>query len=82
MSLARKVVIVGPFCVGKTSLVRRHVEETFDSNYRATLGVTCSIKDVRLSDGQRMQQVIWDVEGGLAKASSFDAYLLSLLYLS
>ena len=73
--IARKVVIIGPFSVGKTSLVRRHVENNFDGDYRATLGVACSTKDVRLSDGRAMKQVIWDVEGGLANAVLFQSYL-------
>lgn len=74
-AIARKVVIIGPFSVGKTSLVRRHVENEFDGDYRATLGVACSTKDVALSDGRTMKQVIWDVEGGLANAALFQSYL-------
>jgi len=71
----RKLVVVGPFSVGKTSLVRRYMEDRFEADYRATLGVACFTKTVSLPGGQELKQVIWDVEGGQASTPTFKTYL-------
>lgn len=75
MNVSRKIVVVGPFSVGKTSLVRRQIEDRFEAEYRATLGVACFTKTVPLAGGAVMKQIIWDVEGGQAKGPVFKSYL-------
>ena len=54
--------MVGPFAVGKTSLVRRFVESIFSDNYLTTIGVKISKKIVETSE-HHVNLMIWDIEG-------------------
>jgi small GTP-binding protein len=57
-----KVIIVGEAGVGKTSLVKRYVDDAFDEQMKMTIGVDISVK--RLSDGAGMIALqIWDLGG-------------------
>ena len=60
--IAKKVCMVGPFAVGKTSLVRRFVDSIFSDTYLTTIGVKISKKPVVI-DGGQVQLMIWDIEG-------------------
>lgn len=40
----KKICLLGDFAVGKTSLIRRYVEERFDESYLSTIGVHMSRK--------------------------------------
>lgn len=60
--VAKKICMIGPFAVGKTSLVRRFVDSIFSDNYLTTIGVKISKKIVPLADTQ-VQLMIWDIEG-------------------
>lgn len=60
--IAKKVCMVGPFAVGKTSLVRRFVESIFSDTYLTTIGVKISKKQVE-ANGHQVQLMIWDIEG-------------------
>ena len=60
--IAKKVCMVGPFAVGKTSLVRRFVESIFSDAYLTTIGVKISKKVLSHNDDQ-VQLMIWDIEG-------------------
>ncbi len=62
MSVSKKVVLLGHFGVGKSSLLRRFVENTFSENYTVTIGVHIMKKEV-IVEGDRITLVIWDVEG-------------------
>ena len=58
----KKVCILGARAVGKTSLVQRYLKGEFSSDYRATAGA--SIKKAQLQvDGDKLQLMIWDVQG-------------------
>lgn len=61
-AIAKKVCMVGPFAVGKTSLVRRFVDSIFSDNYLTTIGVKISKKIVDTSSHQ-VNLMIWDIEG-------------------
>ncbi|MFX1318055.1 MAG: Rab family GTPase [Promethearchaeota archaeon] len=57
-----KVVIVGDWGVGKTSLIRRFAENTFDHDYKPSIGVNIVTKivDVR---GRKLKLQLFDTGG-------------------
>ncbi len=60
--LKKKVCILGSFSVGKTSLVRRFVSNTFSDDYLTTVGVKVEQKLVR-SNEKDLTLVVWDIHG-------------------
>lgn len=58
----KKVCLLGDFGVGKTSLVRRFVENRFEDKYLTTIGVKISRKVVERSYGL-MSMLVWDLAG-------------------
>lgn len=75
MSLSRKIVMLGHFGVGKTSLVRRYVESTFSEDYLVTLGVHVKKKEVELGD-KKITLIIWDIEGNTSISKARSSYLI------
>jgi len=57
-----KVVLVGDSCVGKSSLLLRYTENTFNDNYISTIGVDFKIKVIELA-GQSVKMQLWDTAG-------------------
>ncbi|MEF8873317.1 MAG: Rab family GTPase [Candidatus Thermoplasmatota archaeon] len=55
-----KILLLGDGAVGKTSLVRRFVEQKFDDRYIATIGV--NVKKKRLPDLD-VKLMLWDMYG-------------------
>ena len=60
--IRKKILLLGDFHVGKTSLIRRYVDNSFDDNYLTTIGVKISKKQIVL-DGEIYELLIWDIEG-------------------
>jgi len=60
--IAKKVLLVGNFGVGKTSLIRRFVLNEFSEAYISTIGVRVSTKIVELNT-EKIKLLIWDVAG-------------------
>lgn len=60
--IRKKILLLGDFNVGKTSLIRRYVENTFDDTYLSTIGVKISKKLCRI-EGIECELLIWDIEG-------------------
>lgn len=58
--MKKKIVLLGDGGVGKTSLVRRFVEQTFSDDYIATIGV--NVKKKRIEDLD-LTMSIWDIFG-------------------
>ena len=58
-----KVVLLGQGGVGKTSLVRRYVKNTFSSDYKQTIGSNFLLKTLQLNKTTRMLIQIWDLSG-------------------
>lgn len=58
-----KICLLGMFGVGKTSLVRRFVEDQFSEKYLSTIGVKVSRKQVRHGgdNGANIDLLIWDI---------------------
>lgn len=59
-NLPAKVVLLGNGAVGKTSLVRRFVEQMFDDKYIPTIGVNVKRKELPDLD---LTLMIWDLYG-------------------
>ena len=60
--IAKKVLLVGNFGVGKTSLIRRFVLNEFSEEYISTIGVRVSSKIIQI-ENQEIKLLIWDVAG-------------------
>lgn len=76
MSSAKKVVLLGNFGVGKTSLMNRFIDDSFSEDYKVTLGVQIQKKTVRLKNGKSLPIIIWDVEGNTSIKNARLSYLL------
>ncbi len=62
-AVQKKVCLLGDFAVGKTSLIRRYVEDRFEDKYLSTIGVKISRKVVQRPD-YVLNLLIWDLAGG------------------
>lgn len=71
--IRKKILLLGDFSVGKTSLIKRYVDNTFDDSYLTTIGVKISKKLLTLNDIE-CELLIWDVEGATAAKSIPHAY--------
>lgn len=60
--IRKKILLLGDFSVGKTSLVRRYVDGAFDDKYLTTIGVKISKKLITFANFE-CELLIWDVEG-------------------
>ena len=63
--IRKKILLLGDFGVGKTSLIRRYIDQTFSDSYLTTIGVKISKKLLTL-DTIECELLIWDVEGATA----------------
>jgi len=67
--LKAKICLIGEAAVGKTSLIRRYVEDSFDDRYISTLGSKVSLKKIWLTSRSdptknvEVQLSIWDLIG-------------------
>jgi small GTP-binding protein len=57
-----KIVILGDPAVGKTSLVKRYVDNMFSNDYLMTIGTNILAKTVHIDDN-RIKLNIWDLGG-------------------
>jgi len=57
-----KILIIGESSVGKSSLLLRFTEDTFDPEQSATIGVDFKVKTISV-DGNRAKLAIWDTAG-------------------
>lgn len=76
MLKSKKIIVLGHFGVGKTSLIRRFVTDTFSDNYKVTIGVHITKKVVEISVDKTMSLILWDLEGTDDIESIRKAYLL------
>lgn len=76
MKNSKKIVLMGHFGVGKTSLFRRFIDDEFSEDYKVTLGVQIKKKSVQLPDGTRVSLIFWDTEGHIHIEDTRRSYLL------
>uniref|UniRef100_A0A672GJ44 Ras-related protein Rab n=1 Tax=Salarias fasciatus TaxID=181472 RepID=A0A672GJ44_SALFA len=57
-----KVLVIGDLGVGKTSVIRRYVHQTYSNNYRATIGVDFALKVLNW-DSETVRLQLWDIAG-------------------
>ena len=58
-----KIITIGDSGVGKTSILKRYVYNSYNINSLATVGVNFSFKDVVLKDGTKVQLKLIDTAG-------------------
>jgi small GTP-binding protein len=61
-AVQKKICLLGEFAVGKTSLVRRFIEERFDDRYLSTIGVKISRRQLMRPYG-KLNLLLWDLAG-------------------
>ena len=73
--IQKKICLLGDFSVGKTSLIRRYVEERFDESYLSTIGVHMSRKRLE-RENHFLDFFIWDLVGGEDFKKAGQSYLI------
>ncbi|KAL3226269.1 hypothetical protein MRX96_025178 [Rhipicephalus microplus] len=58
-----KVLVIGDFGVGKTSLIRRYTEGVFNPAYKITIGVDFSLKHLVYNGNKHITLQLWDIAG-------------------
>lgn len=64
-----KVLVIGDLGVGKTSIIRRYVHQTYSNNYRATIGVDFALKVLNW-DSETVRLQLWDIAGTTVRSKS------------
>ncbi|MFX0019122.1 MAG: GTP-binding protein [Promethearchaeota archaeon] len=62
-----KLILTGDFKVGKTSLIRRFVENNFKEDYQSTIGVEISKKSIIMDENTKLNFVLWDIGGQIGQ---------------
>jgi small GTP-binding protein len=75
MQISKKVILVGNFGVGKTSLVSRFVHQKFSDQYLTTIGVKVDKKIVSLN-GSELSLILWDIAGESSATKIPKAYTM------
>ena len=58
-----KIITLGDSGVGKTSIIRRYVDNIYDDNSLSTVGLTFFFKDIKLKNNKTIQLKIIDTGG-------------------
>ncbi|MFX0021314.1 MAG: Rab family GTPase [Candidatus Hermodarchaeota archaeon] len=61
--LSFKIIVIGPAAVGKSSLIRRFVEDKFTFAYKFTIGVDFATKILEYDAKKKARLTIWDIGG-------------------
>lgn len=75
--IKKKICLLGYFAVGKTSLVRRFVFETFSDKYLTTIGVKIDKKVITVNN-ETVQLMIWDIHGEDRFQKVHQSYLMGM----
>lgn len=66
-----KLIVVGDYKVGKTSLIMRFVQNLFQESYHSTIGVEISKKEMELSEDTIINFAIWDIGGQITQMAPY-----------
>ena len=58
-----KVLLVGESCVGKTSVITKFIDDSFQEDQQSTIGGTFSTKSVICEGGKTLKFEIWNTAG-------------------
>ncbi|RZC41310.1 ras-related protein Rab-32 [Asbolus verrucosus] len=58
-----KILIIGDYGVGKTSIIKRYADGTFSPSYKITIGADFAIKILNWDDNTRINVQLWDIAG-------------------
>ncbi len=72
--LRKKIIILGGFAVGKTSLLKRYVSNEFNNDYLPTIGVNIKTKIITCKNIE-IEFVIWDIADVVTHKTIPVAYL-------
>ncbi|VEP17613.1 Small GTP-binding protein domain protein [Hyella patelloides LEGE 07179] len=74
--ISKKICLIGDFSVGKTSLIRRFIEDKFSDKYLTTIGVKISRKPITIEPNtQQINLLVWDIEGQTKQTTITTNYL-------
>lgn len=77
MKISKKIIIIGHFGVGKSSLIRQFVENTFSEDYKVSIGVHILKKEVSIPEKNKdVTLVLWDLEGNDDVKKTRTSYLI------
>ena len=68
-----KLIITGNYQVGKTSLIKRFVENRFQESYISTIGVEISKKTINFGEDTEVNFVLWDIGGQMQQMAPYRA---------
>jgi len=68
---ASKLILTGDFGVGKSSVVKRFIENMFKETYIATVGVEISKKSVVLEKETIINFILWDIGGQVGQIAPY-----------
>ena len=74
MAMRHKLVFIGNYSVGKTSIIKRILEDSFKENYESTIGIDYYTKNIGYKETIFKCQ-IWDTAGQERYKSLIPAYL-------
>ncbi|CAG9861297.1 unnamed protein product [Phyllotreta striolata] len=58
-----KIIVIGDFGVGKTSIIGRFTEGQFSSHYKITIGADFAVKTLEWDENTRINLHVWDIAG-------------------
>jgi len=66
-----KLILTGNYKVGKTSLIKRFVENLFSESYISTIGVEISKKTIVMDEDTKINFVLWDIGGQISSMAPY-----------
>jgi small GTP-binding protein len=66
-----KLILTGDYKAGKTSLIKRFIENSFRESYESTIGVEISQKKLSLNEETKIDFIIWDIGGQIIQMAPY-----------